>query len=550
MGEMNLDRRSFMKGMGALSVAGIAGLGLAGCTSEQAPSAEAADKPEPQEDDLAATGNEMPTPDEVVDCDIVVVGMGVSGTAACTTAAAEGAQVVGIDRAISPGATNIVNTVAIRANSAQMTGKPEDEAIADDFREMSAGTWYQFNNPMLSKYLKTIANVCEQWTSLGVLMQYVPDPATPAYYFAVREQERADQVQAMLDSFSNLTQMWRTEVTHLIQDGDAVTGVMATDSDGKVYQINAKGGVIVGTGGFVHNEEMVDRYMGGCKVQSYANQFNDGAGINLAQSVGAQIGKNFCFNCAEGGGVSTKSHEFNSYLFGTSGISRSPIVGDVILNRRGKRFVDEGVMVDKTAMFCGEPLTREGGPFYTVMTQSEIDQLAGKTIIEYVQDRYNFTIEHAMIVMFFGQTPLNTIQQDADTAIEEGWCWKADTFEELEQASGLTGLADTMNEYNEMCRAGVDTLLYKEANFLSEYKAEDGPFYLVYHDMPVWATQGGIKTDEDSRALNADLQVIDGLYVVGMDADNQSVPYMFGATAQGFSAGSGYLAAAHALSRL
>lgn len=546
MGQVSMDRRSFMKGSLMLGAASVVGASLMGCSTsnEVEPLASSGTNEETE-----AIGEvSLPTPDETIDCDVVVVGMGVSGTAACTTAAQAGAKVVGIDRAIGVAATNIVNTVAIRANSAAGTGKEVGEAVRDDFREMAKTTWYELNGPFVSRYLRDIEELVDLWVERGVGMTYVAE--TPGYYFDVREGERGEQISAMLDSFDNLTQMWRTEVTHLVEEAGVVKGVLAVDKDGKVYQINAAGGVIVGTGGFVHNEEMVAQYMGGLKVQSYANQFNDGAGIKLAQSVGAQMGKNFCMNCAEGGGVNSKSHEFNTYLFGTSGLSRSPIIGDVLLNQRGKRFCDEGVMVDKTAMFCGESLTREGGPYYSVMSQATIDALSGKTILQYVKERYNFDIWHQMVIMFFGQAPLDTIQQDADTAIEEGWCWKADTFEELEQVSGVENLADTMNEYNAMCEAGVDTRLYKAENFLVPYAPEDGPFYLIEHEMPCWATQGGIKTDEDLRALDGDMKVIEGLYVVGMDADLQSSPYMLGATAQGFSAGSGQLAARHAVSRL
>lgn len=539
--ELSMDRRSFMKGSIAVGIAGIAGLGLAGCAN----GAEGGTKPQAQEN--AAS---LPTPDEVVDCDVVVVGMGVSGTAACTTAAEAGANVIGIDRAIGVAATNIVNTVAIRSNSSHITGKDLEAACADDFRELTTGSWYEFNNPFLSKYLKTIDNLMAIWSSRGVGLSFIPNPESPMWFYDVREGARAEQIQGMLDSYSNLTQMWRTEVTHLIVEDGEVKGVFATDADGKVYQINAKGGVIVGTGGFVHNPEMVAQYFGGMKVCSYANQFNDGAGIKLAQSAGAQIGKNFAMNCAEGGGVNSKSHEYNTYLFGTNNISRSPIIGDVLINKRGKRFCDEAVMTANTAMFCGEPLSREGGTYYSIMSQSTIDSLNGRTIFEYVKDRFDFDITHAMILLFFAEAKCDNLQEDANTAIEEGWCWKADTFEELETVSGLPGIAATMAEYNGMCEAGIDTLLYKDEKFLVPYKPEDGPFYLIEHEMPCWATQGGIKTDEDARALNSDHQVIPGLYVVGMDADNQSAPYQYGATAQGFSAGSGHLAALHAVSRL
>jgi hypothetical protein len=76
--------------------------------------------------------------------------------------------------------------------------------------------------------------------------------------------------------------------------------------------------------------------------------------------------------------------------------------------------------------------------------------------------------------------------------------------------------------------------------FLKPYREEDGPFYLIENYLGNCCTQGGIKTDGRCRALNSEHEVIDGLFMAGMDADLESVPYIVGATCHGFSIGSGY----------
>lgn len=57
-----------------------------------------------------------------------------------------------------------------------------------------------------------------------------------------------------------------------------------------------------------------------------------------------------------------------------------------------------------------------------------------------------------------------------------------------------------------------------------------------------WVTCGGIKTDGDCRAMNADMEPILGLYVAGADCDCWSVPYFQGGTTSGFGLASGYIA--------
>ena len=51
-----------------------------------------------------------------------------------------------------------------------------------------------------------------------------------------------------------------------------------------------------------------------------------------------------------------------------------------------------------------------------------------------------------------------------------------------------------------------------------------------------------IKTDGFCRALNGNNDVIDGLYVAGVDGDFWSVPYYQGGSCNGFSLASGVLA--------
>ncbi len=539
----NLNRRQFVTGAAA-----------AGALAAVAGSAQVAHADEVATANTDAADEEL-VPEETLEADVVVVGCGVAGISAATAAAEEGASVIVFDPATGVIGTNAVNTVGIY-------GVGDPDKVYDHFDELTADSNYMLPNSFLMNYLHTIDSVMNRYMEHG--MTIIPNPSdlpteeNPGYFGAgsiigtfsyilpVSGMDRADEYEAMLASYSNIDQRWEHEVKQLVIDESGkVTGVIAVDADGKVVQANAKGGVVVCCGGFIHNQEMVEQYMGGATVYSFAHKHCDGAGIKLAQSAGAQMGKNFALNLSEGGGLNHKSSEFNSSLFGTRGVSRSPLIGDVILNRRGERFVNEAVMVQKTAMFCSEAFTREGGTFYTVMTQAEIDELASKSIIQYCQDRYGYTMQHPIMAMFFAD-PLTTIADDAQAAIDEDWAWKGDTFEELEHASGMTGLAQTMDRYNGYCEAGLDEEMHKDAAYLLPYGEEDGPFYLVEHDLSAWTTQGGIIIDRNCRALNHERAVIEGLYVAGTDADDNMTPYKFGGTCQGFSVGSGAIAGKHA----
>lgn len=93
--ETLMGRRSFLKGAVLAGVAASAG--LVGCTSAAAPASAGAGQ------DAAADIK----PEETKDCDICVVGAGISGLAACVKAAQQGAKVIVLEAAGSAGGNGL-----------------------------------------------------------------------------------------------------------------------------------------------------------------------------------------------------------------------------------------------------------------------------------------------------------------------------------------------------------------------------------------------------------------------------------------------------------
>lgn len=535
MMRMEVTRRKFLE-LAAASAAGLATIGVSGCAQGTADASSAA---------------QAVVPDNTVDCDVVVVGVGVSGISACVAAAEAGAEVVGIDRAVGIVGTNAVSAVGIY-------GVGDPSTIGQHFSYLTSATYYQFNNRFVRKYLDIIETQVTRYVNKGMSLRTVARDASATgtgapsvqHMYTVDGSERAGEFEAMLASYKNLTLCWQTEVTEILTEDGKITGAYAKDKNGSITQYNAKGGVIICTGGFAANVDMMKSYMGGAWALVTGSSFTDGSGIKMAQAVGGQMGKNFAINATEGGALNAKAScgtnvmepEYNAML-------RSILTGDVLINKRGERFVDEAIMCKKTMMFCSEPVTREGGLYYGIMSQAEMDMLKKMTLADFCLQRYGFKITNAMILMFLASDSMPNFDTDAQTAIDEGWCWKGKTFEELEQKSGVPNIAATMKEYNQMCANGQDTLLFKDPKFLVPYNEADGPFYLVENQLGLCCTQGGIRTDGDCRALDSGFDVIEGLYVAGMDADNESVPYIVGATCHGFSIGSGCIAAEDAAER-
>ena len=93
---------------------------------------------------------------------------------------------------------------------------------------------------------------------------------------------------------------------------------------------------------------------------------------------------------------------------------------------------------------------------------------------------------------------------------------KADTREEVISKLGLPAATiDTVERYNKMCEAGVDTDFYKTADKLISIGADDGPFYGASFSPGFLTSLGGLRTDSDLRVLDENDQPIEGLFNAG-----------------------------------
>ena len=254
MGE-GISRRSFL-GLGALGAAGLAALGLAGCAPQANNAAQAGSADVAAE---APTAEELPAADTEESCDVVVVGLGTSGLVAASAAAKEGAKVIGLDRSASMGATNAAMVSGVWAVESSPELQYDNHLTTKDmFDFIWTSTHYQTNAPLLRNVLPASGTGIDLMIEGGVPFMFGDD-------------YRCDD-----------------EVTNLLIEDGAVGGVRY-ESGSIVTDVRANN-VIIATGGFIQNEDMLRDYYSGSVMYGTGNQYNDGAGIRLAQSAGAQMG--------------------------------------------------------------------------------------------------------------------------------------------------------------------------------------------------------------------------------------------------------------------
>ncbi len=480
--------------------------------------------------------------DETVDADVVVIGAGISGIMAATKAGADGAKVVLLEK------TGIVGGCSLQSfGAAHYEG---EETIKERFIGWVQDQHYMLDTTLLHAYLDNNDPALSFIRTYNESYDFFPN--APDNYLLVTYMNRPPIYQEMLnkeviDNGGNV--YLETTAKSLIVESGVVTGVVAERKDGSTLTIKAKA-VIIATGGFGGNLEMVREYSGydvvcGCLTQDV------GEGLQMAWDVGAAVPNNL-------GGLQLHQTLATANLVDFDYFHmRMPMIlcySPSLLNvtKNGVRFRNEEWVNVATAASTGGSFV--GGTTYVLIDQSTIDKLEdggllamGTDISPSMPPEYkpNFTVE----------TPWTDAKEVFDAMVEGGWGYYGETIEDLAKAAGfdVATFTETFNTYQSYCQNGADPLFNKDPKYLVEY--EQGPYYLVETTYNQLGTTTGLIINAKTQVLDSDGKAIEGLYSVGADASSTLYDHNYygKGDAIGWAITSGYMggesAAAYALGK-
>lgn len=509
----SISRRSFLQGTG-IGVASFAALGLlGGCApGAQGESAPAGTDQQPQAGSTDAAGElvktwtveNAPAPIadadivETVDADVVIVGAGTAGITAALTAVQEGASVailqneaVFISHGWSTGAINSkyqasigveYDVAEVQAHYAKLNGGKADERVLKIFMDNSGETvdWLMAETDgtvefagMMGEPPFAHAWVGQQTAMLEAILDKAVEGGAQVYY--------------------------NTEGVQLVKEGDRVTGVIGEGDEGHIL-FKASKGIIMATGDYVGNREMLDFYAPDTKGLHQAILFRDGSGLCAAMGAGAQM-------CAP-------SHTKMVHGEGAPVRFEMPFL---FLDRHGERFMDEGC--------CRMGYLNEFSKQYLAETGFE-DSTATKffsIVPSNWQDYYE---------QWDALAPYDISTNNAYRKVDpEKWI-HGDTFEELAQAMidyaneqpwdhdyTVESIVASIERYNELVAKGADEDFGKRPEYLTPIEA---PCYAVPRGANnIDAMLDGLEVDGNYQCLDADRKPIEGLFAVG----NASGPF-------------------------
>lgn len=534
MEKMGISRRSFLAGMGTVGVAAAASA-LAGCAPRV--SGDDVGTQVVEEEKTWRTKPDMPENiDENVDVDLLVIGAGNGGLVAATTAVQHGAKVLILEKA---GAIASAREAIAALNSSLEPEHYEDVPTllnhanttqSGDANMLLYKTWAEKSGEMIEWMKATLAPKGMlfpfEWHKPDDPHAYYPamcyNPCLDEYnpegpnYGAYMHLEKLKEVFVELGGEIR----FMTPAQQLIQDGGGrVIGAVAVDNEGKALQVNAAKGVIISTGGYGANDEMLQDLCPGnsswCALRDSVTETGDG--IRMALWAGAEL---------EAGGACMVWNR--AIMFDDTEFDGSYMGGDIFLpgsqpflhvNANGVRFMNEDQCYPMSyAAGANQPghfswIVWDGNywddikQFDTAGCSRLYPAPAGTAFNADVYDCEAMTKEH-----------LDTFW--LEPRIESGALKKCDTLEDLADAMGFdagrkaTFLAE-VERYNELAATGVDVDFGKPAYRLSD--VTEPPFYAARIAGELLVTIHGVITDANSQPLRKDGSVIEGLYVCGND---------------------------------
>ena len=417
--------------------------------------------------------------------DVVVIGAGGAGFSAAITARNAGANVVLLEKMPAVGGNSLISGAEM--NAAKNWVQPK-LGINDDSPELHAQDTFKGGdgkgdmkviNVMTHQALDA-AKWCRDY--LGVRFE-----DDNLFFFGGHSRKRAlipvghtgtefiAKFQAKADELG-IPVITNMKAEELIKNKDGrVVGVKAT-MDGSEYTFNAKGGVVLATGGFGANPEMVKKYNPKIdeRFKTTDAPGTTGEALYMAERAGAQL--------VNMGYIQT--YPICDPISGAIElIADARFDGAIMLNQEGKRFVEELQRRD----VLSEAILNQTGRYCWVLWNDKIGSISN-TVKAHANEYEAFTKQGVM-------TTCDDLKCIADfTKIP---------FDQLQK---------TVKRVSDMAGKGNDKDFNHRAGLMD---MQQGKYYVIKAVPSTHHTMGGVRINEKAEALTAEGKVIPGLWAAG-----------------------------------
>lgn len=440
--------------------------------------------------------------------DVVVLGFGGAGATAARFAADDGAKVLLVDSA--PEGHEGGNT----RYAAQLVGSGDD---FDGLKKYYKNLTFPMNldEEMIDTYVEGMVGIQDylkkyldaepvSWrhddfegkeVAKSIIAEFPEFPGAQSHDLATVHQGVFDAAlwqnlkQQVSKRSDKIDVMYSTPARKLIQDPTtkAICGVVI-EREHVLRNIKAQNGVVLAMGGFENNQQYIEDFLGAKKLTPLGSIYNKGAGIKMAQEVGADLWhmNNFeSLGLLHGMAFSVEDDERGRLMIGAQ--------NQVLSNGSILAVGDDG-----TRYFNESEENRHG----------------------HIKNHGSWKVPLNQVhpYLIFDQTKKNELDKDDIISKYESYrnnLIKADSIAQLAKLIDVDEavLKETIVRFDNAAKNKEDTEFYRDPKTLRVF--DKGPFYAIKMAQTVLNTQGGPRRNSRSEVLNPDAQPIPHLYSAG-----------------------------------
>jgi 3-oxosteroid 1-dehydrogenase len=313
-------------------------------------------------------------------------------------------------------------------------------------------------------------------------------------------------------------------VQRLVVANKVVAGVVATTVDGETISLGGRKGVIFGTGGFTHDEELRENFLSVPAVGGCAARTNEGDFVRIGSAVGAQLrNMQYAWRCAVNLEKAVKKDPHMQCTFVLAGDSM------ICVNYKGERCLNEKLPYNELTqrIYDWDPLNCEfpNRVLIQIWDQHTQDHSAtsfyGNSIVPEGVDRSHYITG-------------GTIEELAERISERLAKYQAHTGNLQLADDFASNLEASIARWNELARMGVDEDFHRgerpvehvvfggpvadepgKKNALMWPISDTGPYYATLLTGGALDTKGGPKINANAQVVDDMNAPIPGLYGVG-----------------------------------
>ena len=468
------------------------------------------------------------------EADVVIVGGGGAGIAAGIAARERGATSIVLEKEknnLKAASNRAAGMFGVESSLQKRDGinYTRDQA----FKQAVTYAHWQINAHLVRKIIDISGDTIDWLVQYGVKFPCVITPwpgGPPTWHIFSGDHLHPQLLPVMTDAAEKMGVkiIYGTPATGLIVEKGRVIGVeAAVASSGQTVKIRARKGVILASGGFGNNKEMLRKYTTWNERFRYCGcRSCTGDGIRMAEAAGASL---------EGMDI---LHVGQAKIAAPGELWVPTVQPLLFVNKDGERVGDESTEIVWPEM--GNIILRQKDQTVIVI----FDEDTKNSLI-------NTGAKAGFHQLFWWKGKKATrLDEDIQEGEKRGFVKKTITIRGLAAAIGAdhATLENTIARYNQSCDKKYDDMFLKDPEFLEPVRKP--PFYALICDRPeYYDTLGGASVNDKCQILDSNLNVIPGLYAAGDDAGGMWAGcyniYMCGGT-MGFAVISGRIAGENA----